>query len=127
MSASAIERLHDLDPLLLAHRDVLDARVRIDRESETLRELSHAVPCRRVIEEEPALARLAPEHDVLRDRHHGDQHEVLVNHADPVLNRVFRGVKHHWIAADPDLAIVGSVQAVENVHQRRLARPVLPE
>ena len=36
---SAIERLEDLDPLLLADADVLDARLRVDREAEAVRQL----------------------------------------------------------------------------------------
>ena len=42
---AAVERLQDLDPLLLADRDVLDLRARVDREPEPLRELAH--PARR--------------------------------------------------------------------------------
>jgi hypothetical protein len=34
MSGSAVERLQDLHALLLSDRDVLDLRVRIDREAE---------------------------------------------------------------------------------------------
>ena len=34
MSARAVERLQDLDALLLADRDVLDPRVGVDREAE---------------------------------------------------------------------------------------------
>ena len=39
----AVERLHDLHALLLPHRDVLNAGMRIDREVERLRDVGNAL------------------------------------------------------------------------------------
>ena len=71
--------------------------------------------------------RLDPEHDVLGDGEDGDQHEVLVDHADPGRDRVARVVEGDGLAVDEDLALVVLVQPVEDVHQRRLAGAVLAE
>ena len=45
MSAPPVQRLEDLDALLLADRDVLDARRRVDREAERLGELLDPPAC----------------------------------------------------------------------------------
>ena len=65
----------------------LDERRRIDRQAELLRELAHALLGAALVEQD-APARLDPEHDVLGHRHHRDEHEVLVHHADPGLDRI---------------------------------------
>ena len=70
---------------------------------------------------------LGREDDVLGDRHHRDQHEVLVDHADAVLDRGLRRAELGRLAVDQDLALVGPVEAVEDVHQRRLAGAVLAQ
>ena len=70
---------------------------------------------------------LGREHDVLGDRHHRDQHEVLVHHADAVLDRRLGRAELGRLAVDPDLALVRLVEAVDDVHQRRLAGAVLAE
>ena len=124
---SAVEGLQDLHPLLLADADVLHPSVGVDGEAERLRELRDPLPRFAVVEDDAAGRGLGREHDVLRHRHHGDEHEVLVHHADPVPDRVLRGVERHGLAADKDLALVVPVEAVEDVHQRRLAGAVLPQ
>ncbi len=79
---AAIERLEDLDALLLPDGDALDALVGIDRELERVREILDA-PSRGVhVEQHAGGRRLGREHDVLGHRHHRDEHEVLVHHAD---------------------------------------------
>ncbi len=122
---AAVQRLQDLDALLLTDRDVLNARVGIDREVEALRELMDAAVRRMVVEEDPGRVGLRAEHDVLGDGHHRDEHEVLVDHADPVLDGVLRRVHRDRLALDEDLALVRLVDAVDDVHERRLAGAVL--
>ena len=96
------------------------------REAEALRQLAHAL-LGRVAVEQRALARLGGEHDVLGHRHDRDQHEVLVHHADPHADRLARRADVHRLAAEEDLALVGLVEPVEDVHERGLPRAVLPE
>ena len=71
--------------------------------------------------------RLGREHDVLGDRHHRDEHEVLVHHADARGDRGVRRVDRERLPVQEHLALVGLVEPVEDVHQRRLARAVLAE
>ena len=123
----AVERLQDLDALLLADRDVLDPRVGVDREPELLGDLANTLPRCGPVEEHLRLCRLVGEDDVLGHGHHRDQHEMLVDHSDPVLDRVARRREGDPLSLDQDLALVGVVQAVEDVHQRRLSGAVLAE
>ncbi len=124
----AVEGLEDLDPLLLPDRDVLDLGLRIHREPEPLGDLTHAVVGLAEVEQgAPGVRRLGGEHDVLGHRHHGDQHEVLMHHSHAGLDRGTRRAELHRLAGDDDLALVGVVQPVEDVHQRRLAGTVLAE
>ena len=52
---------------------------------------------------------------------------MLVHHADPVVDRVLRRAEGHGLPADDDLALVGLIEAVEDVHERRLPGAVLAE
>ena len=53
---AAVERLQDLDALLLADRDVLDDRARVDCEPEAGRDLAHALLGRGVVEQDAVCA-----------------------------------------------------------------------
>ena len=123
---AAIERLQDLDALLLADGDVVHERAWIDREAELLRELLHA-PLRPTLVEEDPVVRLDAEHDVLGHRHHRDEHEVLVHHPDAGLDRVTGRAEVDRLPVQQDLAAVAPVEPVQDVHQRGLAGAVLAE
>ena len=85
-----VQRLHDLDALLLPDGDVFDPRVRVDRELERVGDVAHASLRRALVDEDARVCRLVREHDVLGDGHHRNQHEVLVHHADAALDRIVR-------------------------------------
>ena len=123
---AAEERLQDLDPLLLPDRDRADERGRVDDEPELLRQLAHP-RLRPALVEEDLVARLHAEDDVLGHGHHRDEHEVLVHHPDPGLDRVPRRAEADRLPVQEDLARVVLVEPVEDVHQRRLAGAVLAE
>ena len=124
---TAVERLQDLDALLLADRDPVDARVGVDGEPVALRQLVDAPVGGAVVEQHACTSRLGGEHDVLGDGHHRDEHEMLVHHADPVLDRGLRRAQVDRLAAEQDATLVGRVEPVEDVHQSRLPGPVLAE
>ena len=70
---------------------------------------------------------LVAEHDVLGDGEDGDEHEVLVHHADAGGDGVTGPGERDGLVVDEDLALVGLVEPVEHVHQRALAGAVLAE
>ena len=124
---AAIQRLQDLDALLLADRDPVDARVGIDGEPVARRQLLDAAVGGGVVEQDAGAAGLRGEHDVLGHRHHRDEHEVLVHHPDSVLDRGLGRAQVDRSAVEQDPPLVRRVEPVEDVHQRRLAGAVLPE
>jgi hypothetical protein len=124
---TAVESLQDLDALLLSDSDRLDARVRVHGQPERLGELAHPPRSRVVVEQDTRLRRLLRQDDVLGDGHDRNEHEVLVHHPDPELDRVLRRRDRHRLPVHQDLARVGRVEAVEDAHQRRLAGAVLAE
>src|SRR4029077_8429892 len=81
----------------------------------------------RADDEAAGLGAVLAEDDVLRDRERGDEPEVLVDHADPGVDRVARRVEPDRLAVEADRALVRAVEAGENVRERALARPVLAE
>ena len=96
-------------------------------EPELLREIADAPPSRVVVEQNARPSRLGGEHDVLGDGHDRDEHEVLVHHPEPRLDRVLGRSEGDGLPADEDLALVGLVEPVQDVHEGRLARAVLAE
>lgn len=121
------ERLDDLDPLLHTDGEILDERIRVDVEAETVGDLAHLRAGAVEVEAASELRLLVPEHHVLCDREHRDEHEVLVHHADSGGHRIaWAGEALHDIV-EQDLALVGLIEAVEHVHQGGLACPVLAE
>ncbi len=124
----AIERLEDLDALADADRQILDHRVRIHLEAVPLRDLDD--PGLRLLAVEHADGALRvfdAEHDVLGDREDRHEHEVLMDHADAGRDRVARPVELDRLVVDQDLALVRLVEAVQDVHEGRLARAVFAE
>ncbi len=67
------------------------------------------------------------EHDVLGDRERHHEPEVLVNHPDPGVDPVARGVEGDGLPVDLELPLVGAVETGEDVRERALAGAVLAE
>ena len=125
---AAVERLQDLHPLLLADGDVLDLRGRVDREPE-----------RAARARAPAASR--------RRSRAGRRRSSARSASTMFSATVITGISMKCWCTMPipasiasfgeriatacplmqDLALVRPVEAVEDVHQRRLARPVLAE
>ncbi len=83
----AIERLQDLHTLTLTNGELPDEHRRIDVESVLICECSDSLGDDVEIGQE-ATARLESQRHVLSDRQGGHQHEVLMDHADAVLDRI---------------------------------------
>ena len=123
---AAVERLEDFHALLEPDRQFLDDGVGIDLQAVfALQPLQF----RTGVGDAPLQERLilGAEDDVLYDGEIFDQHEMLVDHADAERDGVVRRLDRDGFAADFDLAAVGLVKAVEDRHQRRLARAVLSD
>ena len=100
----------------------------IDLEAEPLAELADPLAGLLPVEEDRVGHRLLAEQDVLGDGQDGDQHEVLVDHADAAGDGVRRARRSvTGVAVEQDLALVRAGQPVEDVHQGGLAGAVLAE
>ena len=121
------QRLADLDHLLLGDREAADELLGPQRQMEALDQLARLRVEPALVEEEPRAARLAPDEEVLRDREVGHQVELLVDDADAELLRVLGRDRLVGLAVEEELALVGVVDAGQQLHQRRLAGAVLAD
>ena len=126
-SSVSRQRLDDLHPLLGTHRQIFDEGVGVQVEAETRGDLAHRLAGALAADDPGRSGRLEAQGDRLGDREDRDEHEMLVHHADTRRNRVARALERHGLAVDEDLPLVGGVHPVQDVHERGLARAVLPE
>ena len=119
---AAVEHLDDLDGLLLRNGHVVDLLIGVDVEPVFVADLLDLFAGFGQVE----LAFKA-EDDILRCGEEIDELEVLVDHADAVLERVLGGGDRHRFAMNVDLPLVGEVDAGEHVHQRGFAAAVFAE
>ena len=122
---AAVEELDDLQPLPLGDRRVGDDPPRVELEAEPGGELLG-------FGGDPAQVRAARERrraqgDVLGRGQGRDEGEVLVDHADPGLERVLGAVELDALAVQLEVASVGAQQAGRDPHQGRLPGSVLAE
>ena len=118
----------DRDEVLVGDAEVAQPRVGVDvagmhRVEHFARVGAHGLP----VDRAEAGARRVAEKDVLGHREVVEQHGLLVDGGDAVLEGLVGAGKMDGLAADADLAGVGLVDAGEDLHQRRLAGAVLAD
>jgi hypothetical protein len=121
-----VERLEDFHPLPFPHRERGHPRLGLHRQAEFLRQRHEPrAPLRPAASH--AQERLGAQHHVVQHRQVARQREMLVHHADARLDRRAGTARRKLLPEDLHAALVGGVMAEEDVHQRRLARPVLAQ
>jgi hypothetical protein len=121
-AGAAVEHLDDLDALPVGHAQALDERVGAHVQADGAGQLGDP-GLRRAAD---PVQRLGAQQDVLGHGQVVGEHEVLVHHADPGLDRVGGRAEAHELAVDGDRALVRRLDPVEDLHQRGLAGTVLP-
>ncbi len=121
---AAEEHLEDLDPLALTDAELRHLGVEVKFGADTRHQLVEPRPGRPKVDY-PAMRRFAPQNDVLEHREVVGEHEVLVHHADPGVDRVARRAHVESIPVDRDAARVRLVHPVEGFHEGRLPSAVL--
>jgi hypothetical protein len=111
------QRLDDLDALLHAHGEVLHQGVGIDVEAVLIGNLPDFLPGFVDAEHTAERGRFRAEGNVFRHGKDGDQHEVLVHHADAGRHRVTRSTEIDRLVIYQDLAGCWLVQPVQHVHE----------
>ncbi len=79
------------------------------------------------VQEKPVAHRLCAQYHILGHGHHRHQHEVLVHHANAMGDGVTGAVDADLLSPDQDVALIGGIEAVEDVHQRGLAGSILAQ
>ena len=120
-----VEELQDLHPLLLPDGELPDVGIGVHGQAVAGGEggqlLAH------LLQVQDEAGGVETQDDVLGHGEAFDQHKVLVDHTDAVSDGVPRGAQVDGPAVDDDLALVGPVEAGEDVHQGALAGPVFPQ
>src|SRR5581483_3263231 len=119
------EEADDLGPLLLPDRELPDPGLRIDPEAVSLPDLPDLRRHPFAVEKDPPA--FQAERHILPDREGRDQHELLKDHPDPEPQGV---VGRPDLDRDPfegNRAAVGSIKAIEDLHEGALSGAVLAE
>ena len=126
---AAVERLQDLDALLLADADVLDACIRVDREARSAPASSRTRASRAARSRAARRRASAPPPRTMFSATviTGISMKCWCTIPIPAAIASFAESNATGFPFDPDLALVGPVEPVEDVHQRRLAGAVLAE
>ena len=117
-------RAHDLHDLPLCRRELRSERLRLDHTMETPAGQLFARPLQHVATTIRETAESA-DVDVLGDRDPRDDLRFLRDDAQTGSTRIGRIREVHGFSVDAQLALVGAVVPVEDLQERRLARPVL--
>ena len=123
----AVQRLEDLDALLLADRELPDARARIDRQAELLARARRRAARARARSGTSRRSRWSPSATFSATVNGSHQPEVLVHHAHAARERIARRAQLHGLAVQLERALVGAVEARDDVGERALARAVLAQ
>ena len=121
-----VERLEDFHTLLQAHWQVLDERIGVHLQPILLLQPQQLLT--RLFQGAVKLeSGLDAEDHVFQHGEGVHEHEVLMHHPDPGFDGVVGAVDLQRLALHPNLPGVSLVEAVEDAHQRGLARAVLPD
>ncbi len=123
-----VQRLGDLDELLLADADVLDLRAGVVAQADAVQQFGRLL-LRLAPVDDAAAVQFAAEEDVLGDGQLGDERELLVDDRDAGGLALADVAEPHHLALVDDVALVAAerVDARQHLHQRRLAGAVLAD
>src|SRR6185437_6870171 len=120
---AAAERLEDLHALRFTHAQVAHALVHVHAETGLVGHGAYFDERFRHVER-PSAHGLASQDDVLRDGQRGDEHEVLMHHADAGANGVGCAPAGDVAAVHLDAARVRRKEPRQHAHERGLPRAV---
>ena len=100
-------------------------RVRRERQMQAREEVAGAQAHLALEQDATATGQLAAGEDVAADGEVGKRHHLLVDHPNPVRERVARACGRQALVVQPDLAAVRRDDAGENLEERRFAGAVL--
>ena len=125
-SRVAVERLEDFDTLAFSDRQTGHAGIGVDRQAKSIRQCKQPGATLRATAPD-AQQRFRSQHDVVQDAQVAREREVLVHHADASPYGSAGATRRQRLPKDLHRALVGSVVAKKDVHQRCLARTVFAQ
>ena len=123
----AVQQLDDLHPLALADGQLVHQRVRVHLQAVGRGQLADTAGGLLLFQAAAAGLDLLTQGDVLRHGQVGDQHQLLMYHADAMGNGVGGAFQRHGLAGEVQPALIGLLDAVEHLHQRAFPRAVLSQ
>ena len=121
-----VQRLGDLDHLLLRDAELIDQGARVDVQMQLAEQLPGLFVHRRPVQGDPALD-LAAQEDVLGDGQIGDLVEFLVDGDDAGILRLAGRGEVDRLALEDHLTGVALIHAGQDFHQGGFARAVLAD
>jgi len=121
-----VEHFQYLHLLLVADGEIGHFRVHVDIKPVAVTQLFREADSFSVIELHP-FHRFSAEHNVLRHRHAGNKHKMLLNHSESKLHRLRHRMNGDLVPIDFDCPLRGLLNAKQDFHQRRLARAVFSD
>jgi hypothetical protein len=118
------QETEDLQLLALSHGQRVHERIGLEAEGELLRQGLEGSGGGPPVGEEPART---AEDEVVQDGEGRKVEGILMEHSDALPDGIRRGTDDRRSAVQEDLAFIGTDEAGQDLHQRALARPVLPE
>ncbi|MPM74118.1 hypothetical protein SDC9_121103 [bioreactor metagenome] len=119
------EGFHQLDPLLLANGELPDIRVGINKEPVFFRYFIDALANHTQVQLDRRPSLLVAECNVLQHGHIGNQHILLVDHAQSCVKGVVGGFEVNFLPVDEDPSFIWLVETHQDVHQGCLSSTVL--
>ena len=113
------QRLGDLGELPVRGAQAAQHRTRVDVDTHHLEDLGGSLAGFPVVDQSTTAQRLRGEVDVLRDGEGGDQAELLEDHADTGSPGTVDGGVGRGFAVYQNLALVGRVHPLKDLHQGR--------
>ena len=126
-AGSKAERLDELHPLLLTYRQLPDVGVGIDGEAVVGAHLLHPPLHQVQIEAQRLPGLLVAQGHVLRDRHVGHEHVLLMHHSQTRLEGVLGATEVLLLTVYEYPALILLVDSHQDIHKRRLAGTVLAD
>jgi len=102
----AVEQLDDFNALLNADRQVAHIIVRVHFQLVAAGNFLNALGGFGTVQETAGFHRFVPEHHVFSNGEDWNEHEMLVDHANTLIDSVGRGVYLHSFAVDEDFAFI---------------------
>ena len=119
---ASVQNLYNLDSLLLRDGHIIDLLIRVHLKAVSIADRTDPFGGSFQIQ-----LSLQPENDIFSGRQYVHQLEMLMDHADAVVEGVLGGADDNFLVVNEDLTIVREIYPGEHIHQGSFAAAVLTQ